>query len=72
MGGKRIDDHAFWAGGKPKGSVLPMGAKMKEVSGEEGFGGLSYYEDTEEAIRKQQAMNAEKVHSHGRKDSNRN
>ena len=45
---------------------------MKEVSGEEGFGGLSYYEDTEEAIRKQQAMNAEKVHSHGRKDSNRN
>jgi len=53
-GGQRIDDHAFWAGSKSKGSVFPMGAKTKEESSAEGAGSVGMYEDTTEAIKKQQ------------------
>lgn len=49
-GGQRIDDHAFWAGGRSKGSVFPEGAKIKNESSEEGSGSLMRYEDTTEAI----------------------
>lgn len=72
MSGRKISDHSFWAGGKPSGSVLPHGAKMKQVSGEEGFGGLMKYEDTDEAIKAQQAMNKKKVHGHPQKPGHRN
>jgi hypothetical protein len=50
MSGQRIDDHAFWAGGRSKGSIFPEGAKTKEVSEREGAGAVMRYEDTEEAI----------------------
>ena len=50
-GGKRIDDHSFWAGSKPSGSVLPMGSKMKAEKDSAGDGHEPYYEDTTEAIR---------------------
>ena len=72
MSGRRIDDHSFWAGGKSKGSVFPEGAKVKHESSAEGFGELSHYEDTTEAIRSQQEMNKKKVHGHPQKPGHRN
>ena len=72
MGGRKIDDHAFWAGGKSKGSVFPMGAKTKDESSAEGFGALSHYEDTTETIKSQQEMNKKKVHGHPQKAGHRN
>jgi hypothetical protein len=72
-GGQRIDDHKFWAGGHGKNSVLPDGPhKTKEESSAEGFGALSNYEDTTEAIKSQQMMNKKKVHSHPQKVGHRN
>lgn len=53
---RMINDHSFWAGAKPKGSVLPEGAKMKEESSAEGAGRLMKYEDTTEAIKGTQEM----------------
>jgi hypothetical protein len=50
MAGQRIDDHAFWAGGRSKGSIFPDGAKTKAISDIEGAGSVMRYEDTEQAI----------------------
>jgi hypothetical protein len=50
MGGQRIDDHKAWMGSRGKNVPLPDGAKMKQISEEEGAGSLMHYEDTEEAI----------------------
>lgn len=73
MSGRRIDDHSFWAGGKSKGSVFPDGShKTKDESSAEGFGALSHYEDTTEAIKAQQEMNKKKVHGHAHKPGTRN
>lgn len=63
-GGRLIKDHSFWAGGKSKGSVFPEGVKIKEESSAEGAGGLSKYEDTTEAIKRQQEIAKSKVKSH--------
>lgn len=71
MGGRKIDDHSFWAGGHSKGSVFPEGAKTKDESSAEGFGALSHYEDTTEAIKSQQEMNKRKVHGHPQKPGHR-
>lgn len=72
-GGKRIDDHSFWAGGHGKDSVLPDGPhKTKAESSADGFGELSHYEDTTETIKTQQMMNKAKVHSHPQKPGHRN
>jgi hypothetical protein len=54
MGGQRIDDHKFWAGGRSKGSVFPEGAHTKDESSAEGAGAVMRYEDTTEAIRSTQ------------------
>lgn len=73
MGGQRIDDHKFWAGGKGKGSVFPDGPhKTKDESSAEGFGELNHYEDTTEAIKSQQMMNKKKVQGHPQKVGHRN
>ena len=72
MSGRLISDHAFWAGGKSKGSVFPEGAKTKDESSAEGFGGLNKYEDTTEAIKSQQMMNKSKVNGHPMKPGMRN
>ena len=63
-GGKRIDDHGFWAGGKPKGSVLPDGAKMKQEHSAEGSGHEADYQDTTEAIKATQEMGDRKAKGH--------
>lgn len=71
-GGQRIDDHGFWAGKKGKDSVFPDGPhKTKDESSAEGFGSLSHYEDTTEAIKSQQMMNKKKVHGHPQKPGHR-
>jgi hypothetical protein len=72
-GGRRIDDHSFWAGGKGKNSVFPDGPhKTKEEHSAESSGAVSQYEDTTEKIEEQQKMAAKKVHNHARKDGYRN
>lgn len=72
MGGKHINDHSFWAGGKSKDSVFPKGVHTKDESSAEGFGGLSHYEDTTETIKSQQEMAKKKVHGHPTKAGHRN
>lgn len=73
MSGRRIDDHSFWAGGKGKDSVFPDGPhKCKVESSAEGFGSLSHYEDTTEAIKSTQVAAKGKVHSHPHKPGTRN
>jgi hypothetical protein len=73
MAGRHIEDHSFWAGGKGKSTVFPDGPhKTKDESSAEGFGALSHYEDTTEAIKSQQMMNKSKVHSHPHKPGTRN
>jgi hypothetical protein len=72
MSGRRIDDHSFWAGGKPKGSVFPDGAKMKEERSAEGTGHLGMeYPDTTEDIRRDQMHGDSKVKSHKMKEGYR-
>jgi hypothetical protein len=71
-GGQKISDHSFWAGGKSKGSVFPEGVKHKMESSASDAGHESYYEDTTEAIKKQQDMGAGKAKAHPLKDGYRN
>jgi len=66
-GGRRIDDHKFWAGGHSKGSVFPEGAHTKDESSAEGAGAVMEYEDTTEEIKKYQEVGKKKIHSHPRK-----
>jgi hypothetical protein len=54
-GGRKIDDHSFWAGGPGKESVLPDGPhKSKPEKVADSAGELNHYEDTTETIRSQQ------------------
>lgn len=72
MAGRRIDDHSNWIGGKGHNSVFPDGPhKTMEEHSAEGFGALSHYEDTTEAIKSQQMMNKSKVHGHPAKPGTR-
>lgn len=64
MSGKRIDDHAFWAGSKSKESPMPMNSRMKQESSAEGAGSVMKYEDTTEAIKSTQEMGERKAKSH--------
>lgn len=62
MSGRKIDDHSFWGGARPKGSVLPDGAKMRSISSVEGAGAVGRkYPDTEEDIHKDQEHAIHKV-----------
>jgi hypothetical protein len=71
MSGRKISDHGFWAGARGKHTVLPDGAKTKQESSAEGFGGLSHYEDTTETIKSQQEMAKKDVHKHPMKSGHR-
>jgi len=71
MAARKIDDHSFWAGGKGKNAVLPDGVHTKSESSAEGEGHLSNYEDTTEAIKKQQMMNKSKIAGHKMKEGYR-
>lgn len=63
-GGRRIDDHSFWAGAKGKSSVFPDGPhKEKDESSAEGAGHLAKYEDTTEAIKSTQVEQVKQAKS---------
>lgn len=63
-GGRRIDDHSFWAGSKGKASVFPDGPhKEKMESSAEGAGSVMQYEDTTERIRKTQVEQVKQAKS---------
>jgi hypothetical protein len=64
MSNRRIDDHAFWAGGKSKGSVFPEGAKTKEEKSADGAGGVMDYPDTTEDIKRDQDQGEGKIRAH--------
>ena len=71
-GGQRIDDHSFWAGSKSKDSVFPKGVHTKEEHSAEGAGAEHEYEDTTEAIHRQQEMGKAKAKGHPLKSGYRN
>jgi len=69
---RRIDDHSSWIGKGSNGTVYPAGAKMKSESDDGHDGHLSEYEDTTEAIKRQQEMGMKKAKAHSMKQPNRN
>lgn len=71
-GGRRIDDHSFWAGSKSKDSVFPKGVHTKDEHSADSAGSLMKYEDTTEAIRGAQEMGEKKAKSHPLKSTYRN
>jgi hypothetical protein len=72
-GGRRIDDHSFWAGAPGKDSRFPDGPhKTKTESTADVAGSVAMYEDTTEKIREQQMMGEKKVKSHPHKPLTRN
>lgn len=73
MSGRRIDDHAFWAGAPEKGGVFPKEAKMKQEHSAEGSGHVgTEYSDTTEMVRRDQMHGDSKVKSHKMKPGYRN
>lgn len=72
MGGRRIDDHSFWAGKAESGCVFPKGVHKKEFSSADGAGELERYEQTSDEIQRMQEISEDKVERHGRKDFMRN
>ena len=72
MSGKRIDDHAFFAGKASEGSVFPKGVHHKAESSAEGAGKVGTYEDTTEAIKSQQEHGISKAKGHPVKNNYRN
>lgn len=71
-GGRKINDHKFYAGGMSKDSVLPTGVHVKHESSAEGAGSLSMYEDTTEKIKMTQEKSKSKIHGHASKEGYRN
>lgn len=69
---RKIEDHAFWAGAKSKGSVFPEGAKVKNEAATNGAGAETNYPDTAEAIHKDQGMGVSKIKGRPLKDGYRN
>ena len=62
-GGRKIDDHSSWMGSKSKGSVFPMGAKVKEMKEGDGCGELMSYEDKAENVKAFQDLSVSKAKS---------
>ena len=71
-GGQRIDDHSFWAGARSKDSVFPKGVHTKHEESATHAGAENEYEDTTEAIKRQQDMGAGKAKAHPLKSGYRN
>lgn len=71
-GGRRIDDHKFWAGAKSKDSVFPKGVHTKEEMSAEGAGSVKMYEDTTETIKSQQDEGISQAKRHPLKSGYRN
>ncbi len=72
-GGRRIDDHSFWAGKPEKDSRFPDGPhKTKDESSAEGAANVMKYEDTTEAIKMQQTNGSKKIKERPLKPTYRN
>jgi hypothetical protein len=71
-GGRRIDDHSFWAGKAGKNMVMPQGVHTKAESSAVGAGSEMDYEDTTEKVKAQQVAGVGKVKSHPMKPLHRN
>lgn len=69
---RRIDDHSFWAGSRSKNSVFPEGAKCKQYTSVDGAGELREYQDTSEAIQKNQQLSVKKIDQHKQDPQYRN
>jgi hypothetical protein len=67
-GGRRIDDHSFWAGGHGKDMVMPQGVHTKEMTSAEGAGNVKKYEDTDQAIRAEQVEGARQIRARPMKE----
>jgi hypothetical protein len=73
MSGRKITDHAFFAGGPSKESVLPVGNKVKLETSAEGAGHLGMeYPDTTEMVRRDQMSGDKKAKAHKIKEGYRN
>lgn len=70
-GGKRIDDHKFFAGGPSKESPMPMKSMMKQEKSAASDGHEAYYEDTTESIKMVQDKGAATAKRHKMKDGYR-
>ena len=70
-GGRKIDDHSFWAGKGGKDHVLPKGVHTKRMSQGGESGHLGDYEDTAEKIESQQEMGHRKAKGHNQKPLHR-
>ena len=69
MSGRRIDDHASFAGKRGKEYPLPEGNKMKSFKSAEGDGHVgASYPDTSEAIHKDQEKGVSHMKKHKMKD----
>ena len=68
MGGRRIDDHSFWAGKGDKKSVLPDGVHVRSFDSADGGGELDKYCDTSEEIERMQEKGEDKIDSHRMKE----
>lgn len=65
MAGRRIDDHASFAGKRGKEYPLPEGNKMKSFKSADGAGELNMdYPDTSEHIYRDQEHGQSKIKSH--------
>ena len=71
-GGRRIDDHSFWAGKAGKDMVMPQGVHTKSESSAEGAGSELDYEDTTEKIKSQQMAGVGKIKANPTKPLYRN
>ncbi len=73
MSGRRIDDHACFAGKAGKNMVMPMGVHTKELESDGHAGMLIHpYEDTEPKIVEQQKLAEKTAKGHNRKALHRN
>jgi len=66
-GGRRIDDHSFFAGGSTKESPLPLNTSRKSFPHSEGAGQVMDYQDHESKIH----SNQERADSQTRKHQGR-
>ena len=64
MAGQRIDDHSSPFGKSRSNVPFPEGAKMKQISDQEGAGSVMRYEDTEEAIKSVQEKSVSQTKKH--------
>jgi len=64
MGGRKIDDHSFWAGKGNDMNVCPKESKQMKMEDVNGCGDLMRYEDKQERIKEAQQTTVKKVKSH--------